>query len=74
MIEGEAKDLVIRETIILVFSLAGMIIAAKLMGQDVLKPLRLRALLATKRVSQAQADAWQKLANTAATSYHKAHL
>lgn len=74
MKEGEVKDLVVRETIILVFSVASAIIVAKLIGHDVLKPLRMRGLLAAKRIGQSQADAWQKFADAAATSYHKAHL
>ena len=74
MREGEVKDIVARETIILLFSVASAVIVAKLMGHDVLKPLRMRGLLAAKRIGQSQADAWQKFADTAATSYHKAHL
>jgi hypothetical protein len=72
--DGEVKDLLARETIILVFSVASAIIVAKLMGHDVLKPLRMRSLIAAKRFGQSQADAWQTFADTAATSYHKAHL
>lgn len=75
MYEGEAKDIVIRESIILLFSVATVIIAARILhGTDILRPVRMRGLLATKRFAQNQADVWQKLANTAATSYHKAHL
>lgn len=72
--EGEVKDILARETIVLIFSVASAIIVAKLLGHDVLKPLRMRSLLAAKRIGQSQADAWQKFADTAATSYHKAHL
>lgn len=74
MREGEVKDIVTRETIVLVFSVASAIIVARLLGYDVLKPLRMKSLLAAKRVGQRQADVWQKFADTAATSYHKAHL
>lgn len=72
--EGEVKDIFLRETIILAFSVASVIIAARIMGHDVLKPFRMRTLLVAKRVGQNQADAWQKFADAAATSYHKAHL
>lgn len=74
MKEGEVKDIITRETIILIFSVAAAVIGAKLMGHDVLKPLRIRTLLAAKRVGQNQADAWQKFADSAATSYHKTYL
>lgn len=72
--EGEVKDLFIRETVILAFSVASAIIVAKLMGHDVTKAFRMRSLLALKRISQSQADAWQKCADVAASSYHKANL
>lgn len=74
MKDNEIRDIILKETIILVFSVASVIIAAKLMGHDVLRPVKMKALLALKRGSQSQADAWQKLANTAATTYHKANL
>lgn len=74
MSEGELKDVVIRESIILAFSVASAIIVARLMGHDVLKPLRMRTLLLAKRVGQAQADAWQTFANNAATTYQKSRL
>ena len=74
MKEGEVKDIITRETIILIFSVASLVIGAKIMGHDVLKPLRVRTLLAAKRIGQSQADAWQKFADSAATSYHKTYL
>lgn len=74
MREGEVKDIVLRETIILAFSVASAIIVARLMGHDVTKNFRMRSLLALKRMSQSQADAWQKCADMAATTYHKANL
>lgn len=74
MKEGEIKDILLKESIIFAFSVASVIVAAKLMGHDILKPFRMRTLLAAKHFSQSQADAWQKLANMAATSYHKANL
>lgn len=72
--EGEIKDLFLRETIILAFSVASFVIVARLMGHDVLKTARIRGLLACKRIGQKQADAWQQFADAAATSYQKTRL
>lgn len=71
----EARDLIMREAIFLVFSLAGVVIATKLLGgPDVFNSLKMRVFLIAKRGGQSQADAWQRFANAAATSYQKARL
>ena len=70
----ETKYFILRDTIMVVCAIAVFVAVDKAIGQDVLKPLRMRALLTAKRIGQNQADAWQKFADTAATSYHQAHL
>lgn len=72
---GEVRDTLLRETIVLVFSVATIVIATKVLGgPDAFKAFRMRALLVAKRGAQSQADAWQGVANAAATSYQRARF
>jgi hypothetical protein len=72
MKEGEVKAIVIREGVILLVSLATVLLTATVIRNS--HTYKLRTLLVVKRVAQKQADAWQGIANNAATTYHKAHM
>ena len=74
MTEPTIRNTVVRESIVLAFTVASAVIVARLMGHDVTKTLRIKTLFLIKRYSQSQVDAWQKVADIAATSYHKAQI
>lgn len=68
------RDAVIQELV----TVAGAVITAYLVGKlaspDFRVILRMKSALVVKRVADAQAAAWQKVASDAATAYQKARL
>lgn len=72
------KDEAARQTIILVFSLAGTIATCYVLYMfaqpDAFKTLKMRAALALKHLAQRQTDWWQTVADNAATAYQRERL
>lgn len=67
-----------RQTVILVFTLAGLVLSAWVIEEyasvDSLREMKMRILLRTKRVMQCISDWSQKQADNAATAYQKQRL
>lgn len=70
----EHKDQIAREAIGLAFTLITIGLIVTLQDREALRLIKLRGMLALKRTAQAQSDAWQWVADSAASSYQKAKL
>lgn len=70
----EAALILIREAAGLAGFLVTLYVMKFVMRPDSIRGLRMKGALLTKRVAQAQADAWQNVANRAATTYHKVSM
>lgn len=74
-IASVAKTETTRQTVILVFSLAGTVGAIYLMNKftepDAFRMLKMTAALRAKHLAQRQADWWQRQADKAATVYNR---
>jgi len=72
---GTAVEETKRQVIILVFSAVGTVVTVYLVYKfsrpDSFRELRMRTALRVKHFAQKQADYWQKIADDAATMYHK---
>jgi hypothetical protein len=69
------RDEAKRQTIILIFTLAGTVgtlyLVAYFSDPDALRSLRMRLALRAKRLAQWQVDKWQSIADQAATIYNR---
>jgi hypothetical protein len=71
---SETTQQLINQAIGLAGTLIGMYIARKMMQDGFGTAFKMRAALTVKRVAQQQADAWQAIADNAATTYQKVRL
>jgi hypothetical protein len=67
-------EAIITGAVELAFGILTIVLMKKVMAPDVMTTLRLRSAQTVKRVAQHQADQWQRIANNAATAYHKARI
>ena len=72
--EKRNRDALVQEIITVGGALLTAYLMRKVMTPDFTVMLRMRTALAVKRVADAQAVAWQKIASDAATAYQKARV
>lgn len=70
----ETTQELINHAIGLTFTLLGLYLMRKMQNPEFGISIRMRAALLVKTVAQSQADAWQAIAGSAATSYNKCRL
>jgi hypothetical protein len=74
IVEQKKTDVLVREAISLTSFLVSLYIMRVLMKPDFARNFKMRGALLVKHAAQKQADSWQTVANTAATSYNKCRL
>lgn len=72
--EKRNRDAVIQELVTVAGALLTAYLIRKVAAPDFPVVLRMKTALVVKRVADAQAAAWQKVASDAATAYQKARL
>lgn len=70
----ELKDQIARSLVELGFAVVTLVILRKTMNPDFVLTLKMHTARLVKQSAQRQADAWQRLADGAATAYQKARM
>jgi hypothetical protein len=70
--DTDTKKELVKAVITVASTVLSYYVARKMMQPDFFQTAHMRTALILKRVAQRNADAWQNIADQAASSYHKA--